>query len=139
MDRARQLYPELQDQNSEFFKRAMEIDQALAETSDPRYHDSDKPTFIAQMVAKELGVLPASARPRAGANPVTPPLPAKPSVQTPAPPKPEGHPKAPIASGHARAQAAPSSVEQLISKVDSPEQYEGALQALGIGDLKWGT
>ena len=52
------LYPAAQDQNSDFFKAMAEMDAALQESGDRRYHTAEKPMLLARAVAERLGVLP---------------------------------------------------------------------------------
>jgi hypothetical protein len=56
---AGRLYPDFMKQGTEFYERCREVDDLLKQTNDPRYNESGKPLMVAQMVAKELGILPS--------------------------------------------------------------------------------
>ena len=74
--KASELYPDAAKPDSAFGKRMQEIDAALEETSDPLFHDPEKPRIVAQMVAREMNIAPRSktapAAPAKAAAPVTP-------------------------------------------------------------------
>ncbi len=65
-ERAISNWPECADANSDFSKRMVEIADALEADPDPEMraiiYDPDAPFVIAQMVAKEMGLLPARLR-----------------------------------------------------------------------------
>lgn len=61
-------------------KRMIEIEEALRETGDPRWHDPNKPLLIAQMVAREMNIPPRSKKAAAPA-PAAAPATAQPKKQ----------------------------------------------------------
>lgn len=56
--KAAALYPGATDKNSEFFKAMQEMDTALRDTNDRRFHDPNKPMMLARAVAERMGILP---------------------------------------------------------------------------------
>lgn len=124
VDTAGKLYPDFMVEGSDFHSRCKEIDDLFKQTKDPRFDESDKPLKIAQMVARELGIAPASAAKKAE--------PTKAPAQTQQPraaitPKPARveMTSLPTASGASRTQPpATSSLTDRIKGIKTPEQWE---------------
>jgi hypothetical protein len=77
--KANELYAFAADPESPGGKRMKEIDDALEETEDPRFHAPNKPLLIAQMVAAEMNIAP-----RKKGTPAAPAKPAAPVAPVPA-------------------------------------------------------
>jgi hypothetical protein len=108
------LYPDAAKQGTAFHARMAEIDKALQESNDPRFHSAEKPLLIAQMVAVELNAAPA--RPTA-ANP-QPPAVQYGLAST-------AHLAPPVASGSARTHTPTvPAIESEINSVRNPAQLE---------------
>jgi hypothetical protein len=60
--KATDLYEFASKPDSPGGKRMIEIEDALRETEDPRYHSPNKPLLIAQMVAAEMNIAPKSKK-----------------------------------------------------------------------------
>jgi hypothetical protein len=118
-------YPDLNDLDSPFAQRVVEIDEAWEDAGDPRWAKADKARLIANIVAKELGVKPAGS-----VTPTNPPLkgrtlPAPASSRPSAPATRPGPTAVRPASGSARTAAdTPSALEAALSKAETLEDYE---------------
>lgn len=131
--RATALYPEAADPNSEFHQRMEEIDQAFAETNDPRFDDTNKPLLIAQIVAAELGRVPQTPNGRPKAAPVVaaPTAPVPPPIPAAGSPS---YPVAPIAGGNARTSTdVGAQLFRDIEAINSPDALDAFRRKLILG------
>lgn len=125
--KAADLYEFASNPESPGGRRMLEIDQALEDTGDPRFHSPNKPLLIAQMVAAELNIAPKSKKSAAVA-----PKPAAPAPGTPAPGKPKSQV---IPGGDSRtAPAAPAKneIDTLIAAARTPAEVLALHKRLGI-------
>lgn len=120
-----EFYPDAGNAESSLAKRMVEIEQALEDTKDPLFRDSNKPLIVAQMAAKELRIAPkakGSAPAKPTLKPAAPALPAtKPKQVLPA----GGSTTAPVANPHAE-------MTTNLQSVTNPEQLKHVLQKHGI-------
>jgi len=125
--KAGSLFPDFANEKSEFYARCREVDDLLLQTNDPRYQESGKPLMIAQMVAKEMGILPSRAAVQ-GTKPSTAAQ-AQPTRQsvaiTPKPARVEMT-ALPTASGTSRTQtpANASPIADRVEKIRNTEDWE---------------
>lgn len=130
VEQATNLYPDFGNDESEFYDRCKEIDQALHDTGDPRYFDAEKPLMIAQIAAKELNIAPGSAsRKPAAAQAAAQPQPQQTQqTSSPQPPRTERPGQIPAASGASRTAGAPTgaaaSLAEQVTNISSPEAFE---------------
>lgn len=110
-------YPDAAKADSPLVKRMLELDAALEETGDERFHDPDKPFLLAKAAAKDLGILPNSPSSATTAKKSPPPAPAK--VQSPVQP----------ARGNARTQqtnAREGTLDEVVDNIRTEDDYEAA-------------
>jgi hypothetical protein len=125
--KAGDLFPDFMDGSTDFHARCKEVDSLFKETNDPRFNDSDKPLMIAQLVAKELGVLPR--KPGQPAKPQAAPAQSQPAARqsvaiTPKPARIE-RTALPTASGASRTQTpAPASLGDRLGKIKTTDDWE---------------
>jgi len=132
--KASDLYPDLGNQESEFYKRCTEIDEALLATDDPRYFDANKPFMIAQMAAKELNIAPGSKSRKTQTSPsgsqeaTANPNPQQVTSPSPQPPRTERPGQLPAASGASRTAGSPTgaaaSLAEQVARIDNPDAFE---------------
>ena len=114
--KAEELYSFMKDATSAEFKRMAEIDADLKEAGDDLYYDPNKPLKVAQMVARERNIPPRSKQ-RKVVKPTAKPRPK--SVVQPA-----SHSARTVTSTG-------STLDKLVDKVSSVEDYEALQRALG--------
>ena len=121
--RAAEMYPDAADPESAFGRKMVEIEQALLDTNDDRYHAADKPELIAKMAAKELGIAPR--RPGARTAPAKPAAPA-----TPAPKK------GMLPTGSSRSAAAPATnaTADKVNGIKTLADLKAFQKSIGIRD-----
>jgi|GEM_PF-6577146 len=134
VNEASKLFPDFGNENSEFYERCKEIDQALYDTGDPRYYDAEKPMMVAQIAAKELNIAPgASSRQQAAAiaRQQAPPQQTQ-QTSSPQPPRTERPGQLPAASGASRTSGAPTgaaaSLAEQVANISNPEAFERLAQ-----------
>jgi hypothetical protein len=122
----RKAFPVAADPNSAFFARMTQIDEAWGDAMDQRFDDPQKPLLLAQIVAKEMGLSPATA----GKGARTYPAPA--SSRSTAAPRPGSMAVFSPASGAARTTSEPTAVrqERAIESISDPDDYHAMVEAL---------
>lgn len=126
VSKAGSLFPDFMNEGTEFYARCREVDDLLKQTNDPRYQESGKPLMIAQMVAKEMGVLPTAATRGAKLSTAAQAQPTRQSVAiTPKPARVEMT-ALPNASGASRTQtpANASTIADRVEKIHNTEDWE---------------
>lgn len=122
----RKAFPVAADPNSAFSARMAQIDEAWGDANDLRFDDPKKPLLLAQIVAKEMGISPATAGKPART------LPAPASSRSTAAPRPGSMAVFPPASGAARTTSEPTAVrqERAIENISDPDDYHAMVEAL---------
>jgi len=135
--KAVETFPDFAKEDTEFFAKCREIDEALETTDDPRYYDANKPLLVAQMAARELNVAPfiagqepVIAKAAAVQNPSTPPQ----QSTSPQPARTEKPAPLPSASGASRTggtTGASKDLQQKIADIANPEDFAKMAAAMG--------
>lgn len=131
-NRARDVFPFVNDENSLAFKKLVEIDAELQATEDPRLYDPNRPFLVAQMAAAALNIAPRSPGAKAPA-PV-----AKPA--TPQTPKTAAPKVGALPSGASRTAPAPAvnPVTEQISKISTLQDLQNFRKKSGYSDFTRG-
>ena len=132
------IYPDFAKEETSFFAKCKEIDQALETTDDPRYYEANKPLLVAQMAARELNIVPVVAGQAPASVAVQDPskvTETSPQSTSPQPARTEKSAPLPAASGASRTGgstgATTQDLQQKIANITSPAQFAALARQMG--------